>query len=139
MATSGSITIIETYNVHCCQTCGVSYALTSAFESRRRDDHKTFYCPNGHTQYYPQKNDVEKQRERAERLERQLANRDEDLRAAHAAQTAATKKLAAARGQLTKTKKRLANGVCPCCNRTFANLGRHMSGQHPDYAEASTK
>lgn len=42
---------------------------------------------------------------------------------------------AATKGQLTKTKKRIANGVCPCCNRSFANLERHMAGQHPDYPQ----
>lgn len=42
---------------------------------------------------------------------------------------------AATKGQLTKTRKRVAGGVCPCCNRSFVNLGRHMAGQHPDYAE----
>jgi hypothetical protein len=30
----------------------------------------------------------------------------------------------------------VANGVCPCCNRTFQNLARHMAGKHPDYEEA---
>ncbi len=44
------------------------------------------------------------------------------------------RKAAAARGQLTKTKKRIAKGICPCCNRSFVNLERHMTGQHPDYA-----
>jgi len=42
---------------------------------------------------------------------------------------------AAAKGQLTKTKRRVANGVCPCCNRTFADLSAHMHGQHPEYGE----
>lgn len=22
---------------------------------------------------------------------------------------------------------------CPCCNRTFQNLQRHMTSKHPDY------
>lgn len=26
-------------------------------------------------------------------------------------------------------------GVCPCCNRTFKNLARHMAGQHPGFTE----
>lgn len=30
-------------------------------------------------------------------------------------------------------KNRVANGVCPCCNRHFENLERHMKGQHPDF------
>lgn len=38
-----------------------------------------------------------------------------------------------ARGQLTKLKRRVSNGVCPCCNRSFADLHRHMTEKHPDY------
>jgi len=129
--TTGTIQIVETYNVHCCTECGVSYALTDAYEQRRREYHDNFYCPNGHAQHYPQKNAAEKERERGDRLERKLANRDEDLRAARAS-------LTATKGQLTKTRKRIANGVCPCCKRSFANLHRHMAGQHPDYAEAAS-
>ncbi len=36
---------------------------------------------------------------------------------------------------MTKVKKRAANGVCPCCNRTFSDLARHMKAKHPDFAE----
>lgn len=129
--TTGTLQIVETYNVHCCASCGVSYALTDAYETRRRDDHERFYCPNGHGQSYPQKNEAEKQRERAERLERQLANRDETLRIERASHSAT-------KGQLTKTRKRIAHGVCPCCKRSFANLERHMSGQHPEFAAGAS-
>ncbi len=38
------------------------------------------------------------------------------------------------KGQLVKVQKRVAHGVCPCCDRTFINLQRHMATKHPDYA-----
>jgi uncharacterized small protein (DUF1192 family) len=38
------------------------------------------------------------------------------------------------KGLFGRTKKRVAAGVCPCCNRTFENLARHMAGEHPGYA-----
>jgi hypothetical protein len=38
----------------------------------------------------------------------------------------------ATRGHLTRVKKRVQNGVCPKCNRTFQNLQRHMASQHGD-------
>lgn len=115
-----------------CYACGVLFAFPMTLREKLMEDHaRNFYCPNGHQQHYLGKTDAEKQRERAERLQRQLANRDEDLRSAHASNRAM-------RGQVTKLKKRVANGVCPCCNRSFANLQRHMSGQHPDYTEVTT-
>lgn len=38
------------------------------------------------------------------------------------------------KGALTKVKNRISKGVCPCCNRTFADLQRHMTTKHPKYA-----
>ena len=43
------------------------------------------------------------------------------------------RKLSASKGQMTKLKNRVKNGVCPCCNRTFVNLLRHMKSKHPEY------
>lgn len=45
--------------VKSCITCGVRFAVPSAFIEKRREDHKTFYCPNGHTMYYPHENKEE--------------------------------------------------------------------------------
>jgi hypothetical protein len=33
--------------------CGVTFAILDGFDVRRREDHGTFYCPNGHTMSYP--------------------------------------------------------------------------------------
>jgi hypothetical protein len=119
---------VELITEECC-ACGVLFAFPTTLRERLLADHsRNFYCPNGHSQRYLGKTEADKQRERAERLERQVANLDEDLRSAYASNRAI-------RGQVTKLKKRVANGVCPCCHRTFANLGRHMAGQHPHYAD----
>lgn len=39
------------------------------------------------------------------------------------------------RGAMASQKKRIANGVCPCCQRTFVNLHRHMTSKHPAFAK----
>ena len=39
----------------------------------------------------------------------------------------------ATKGQLTRARKRAANGVCPCCHRSFENVARHVAKQHPDF------
>ncbi len=44
----------------------------------------------------------------------------------------------AVKGHLTRTKKRIANGVCPCCQRSFENLHKHMKTQHPDFAQGES-
>lgn len=35
----------------------------------------------------------------------------------------------------TRTKNRIAKGVCPCCSRTFLDLQRHMQTKHPDFTK----
>lgn len=40
----------------------------------------------------------------------------------------------AQRVELARIRQRIANGVCPCCNRSFDNVRRHIASQHPDYA-----
>jgi hypothetical protein len=120
-----------TLELHECPVCGVPYGLTDGYEERRRHDHKTFYCPNGHTLSYDREN-------REEKLKRQLEQTSSQLARTQSSLETSRRSKAAIKGQLTKTKRRVANGVCPCCNRTFADLAAHMHGQHPEYGEASS-
>lgn len=131
--------IVEVLVVEHCCSCGVAFGMTRDFYNRRQEDGQLFYCPAGHNQYYT----------RREKLEAQLKELKGELREAHAdvrywneqaeeqALRAATAKrqAAAARGQVTKIKKRVGNGYCPCCSRMFVNLGRHMAAKHPDYQD----
>jgi hypothetical protein len=111
-----------------CHDCGVAYGLGAEFLKRRREDQRTFYCPNGHGAYFPEPKITEADRLR-EQLEaaRSLAQRERTRR------ELAERQRSAAKGQVTKIKRRIAHGVCPCCNRSFADLARHMAGQHPDF------
>lgn len=42
-----------------CAQCGVVFGLPDHLEEARRDDHETFYCPNGHSLVFssPSKNE----------------------------------------------------------------------------------
>lgn len=44
------------------------------------------------------------------------------------------RRLSATQGVVTRIKNRVGKGVCPCCNRYFANVHRHMANQHPEFA-----
>lgn len=137
---SRTITDTITYTTTSCCVCGVLFALTSEYENARRRDHKDFYCPNGHPLAFNGPSEAEKRAQRAEEeAERFRRERDaETVRAEFwAKEHKATKQeLTTTKGQLTKTKKRLAGGVCPCCNRSFVSLAKHMASQHPDYQES---
>jgi hypothetical protein len=118
-----------------CVNCGIAFAVPDWWIQARRDDGKDFWCPNGHRLHFGQ-NTLEQRLARAEQARdaarahaRAVQDQNDAERRAHAA----------TKGQLTKTRKRVAAGVCPCCNRSFQNLRRHMAGQHPDYATAGTQ
>lgn len=120
-----SLTFIEqqTLEAVTCANCGIMFAFPQRIMTERRRDHSSFYCPSGHSQHFPGKSDVERARERAEYSEKratQLACESASLR----------HQLHGTKGALVKVKKRISAGVCPCCNRTFSNLARHMATKH---------
>ena len=117
-----------------CADCGITFAVPDTWDKARRNDGKGFYCPNGHSLFYG-KTTLEKQLEAAKRHRDNLSAA---LTASQDQVVAERKAHATTKGKLTKTRKRVGNGVCPCCNRSFADLGRHMAGQHPDYADTNT-
>jgi aspartate/glutamate racemase len=110
-----------------CYSCGTTFGMESSFYQDRVRDHGEFYCPNGHRQHFIGETE-------AERLKRQLdaeRSRSEFFRRQSESER---RSKSAIKGQLTKTKNRIAKGVCPCCNRQFSDLHRHMETKHPDYA-----
>lgn len=106
--------------------CGIVYAVPAVWLEARRRDHATFYCPNGHARHFPQKSDEERLRENLKWYERRLETET-------AEKEAARRSLAATRGVLTRTKNRIAAGTCPCCNKEFKVLAKHMAAKHPEY------
>jgi len=118
-----------------CAGCGIDFGIGQDFERRRREDHGTFYCPNGHSNVYDHETEAENLRFQNERLRAQAktARENEQFhreRAAHERRSAA-----AVRGHLTRLRNRISNGVCPCCQRSFENVRNHIKGQHPAFAE----
>lgn len=134
MSTSINVQTTTTFIVHECARCGVSFGITKRYDDERREARATFYCPNGHTLSFSGKSETEKLREQldAEKTRAEFWRNERDRNAQRA--DAADRRAAAARGQVTKLKNRAAAGVCPCCNRSFVQLERHMSTKHPGFA-----
>jgi hypothetical protein len=119
-----------------CPVCGVVYGLSEEFRQRAQDAGERkwgWYCTNGHSLAYPGKSADDLERER---LADELARTKTSLLNERDIRETVERSRAAIKGELTKTKKRVAKGVCPCCNRHFANVQRHMEGQHPDYIDS---
>lgn len=108
-----------------CCNCGVLFGIPSDFRDDVRRTKQTFYCPNGHGQSYTKSTyeiEIEKLKRDKEQLEGSLSN-------VVAGKIQLEKQLKKSNREL----KRVKNGVCPCCNRSFQNLHNHIKNQHPEY------
>lgn len=122
-----------------CPNCGVLFGIPPGFEYRRRADGRLFYCPNGHSMSYGKgeadklREQIEEERRKRQIAEQQIARWQDYENEARTARKLAERKAAAAKGQVTRLKNRARAGLCPCCNRSFVNLQRHMGTKHPGF------
>lgn len=126
-------TLIESVHTH----CGHIIYLPSVRIKMLQRTHEHFYCTVcSKLQYWTDKSDIEKLKATLVTIidQRDTARRMTNEQRAKVKQK--TRQLAAQKGVTTRIKNRIANGVCPCCQRTFKNLARHMKGQHPNYRDA---
>ncbi len=102
-----------------CIQCGIEFAFAEARWQRMKELHEYFYCPNGHQQGYQDKTEADKLREQllSEQKRTRIAAQERD----------------AARAERDRLQRRVKRGVCPCCNRSFTALSRHMATKHPNY------
>lgn len=110
-----------------CGQCGVLFALPLAMVEARESDGYRFYCPNGHPRVF--RDSIEKRLQRELEAERNKAARimaDRDQIKAS---------LRAQKGIVTKMRKRMAEGVCPCCQQSFRDLAEHMLVKHPGFVK----
>ena len=54
-----------------CGTCGITYAVSEAYDETLRKNHKMFWCPRGCERYYAAENEEE-------RLRRELSEAQEE-------------------------------------------------------------
>lgn len=116
--------------VVCCCQCAVEFGLPEGLHDGRREDQGMFYCPNGHSQYFPRGGGKDG---RIKRLEKELETRNRELNFQRNMRRATENSNRGLRGVATRKKRelsRVSKGVCPKCNRSFQNLRRHMECKH---------
>lgn len=122
-----------------CSRCKERFALNDETEATLRKSSATFHCPWGHQQHFPLgPTETDLLRKERDTLKQQAARLEDERRRQRERAEAAERSAAAYRGVATRTRNRVSKGICPCCNRTFANLANHMKGQHPGYNDAAT-
>lgn len=124
---------VRMHTVSC--SCGGVYAITEGRRAHAEQHGESWTCPYCRSGWgYHGRGTVQQLRkqletEQAARARAQERARENEVRAEHERRRAMGFK-----GALTKVKKRVGKGVCPCCNRTFTNLHDHMTKQHPTWA-----
>ena len=119
-----------------CWKCGVVWGMTQDLTERRRSDGLNVYCPNGHYGTFGE-SEEDKLKKQVERERRLRVETENNLYVEKEYSKNLRNQKRAMKGASTKLKKRIAAGVCPCCNRTFQNVARHMNNKHPGYTKVS--
>lgn len=114
------------YEIVSCYACGTTIAIESSLYAALLENKKLFWCPQGHEQHFTGKNLKEQLAETKAQLESEKKKREWAEQSARAEKERADRALAAKK----RLRKRVKNGVCPDCNRTFQNLQRHMATKH---------
>ena len=130
-----TIETVLTIESHTCGECGVVFGMTPKFKESRKNDHRTWYCPNGHQRAFTGKSESEKLSEQVAQMRRYNANANAALTSARDQLDASERSRAALRGHLTRARNKIASGVCPvgACRRHFDNVQEHIASEHPKW------
>jgi hypothetical protein len=121
-----------------CWVCYMPFAIPEKMYTDKKACGGSFYCPKGcHLgmgvgEIQKLKDELAREKQAREQEKARLDSRVNSLRDDR---DAALRREAAQKGAKTRIKNRVANGVCPCCNRSFQNLHNHMKNQHPTFAQ----
>ena|ERR1035438_9978683 len=130
------LTYTTTLSKLTCGECHVPFAIPADLHDRVKATGALFYCPNGHKIRYSE-TENDRLKAKAEREERWRKEAETRVTHERDQRQAAERRVSAYKGQVTKIKKRIGNGFCPCCQRHFTNVERHMASKHPGYAESA--
>ena len=115
--------------VHTCW-CGIRHAIPSSLSRQATHNGRAVHCPLGH-EWVKKETEAERLKKK---LQRERADHDQSWAAWRDEKQSLKNQIRSQKAAKTRIKNRVAAGVCPCCNRTFQNLHRHMQSQHPDFA-----
>jgi hypothetical protein len=124
----------ELTTIHC-GCCGGIYAINERYRQLKYERGEGWHCPYCKAQWgYFSNGENAMLKKQIEERDRIIARKNACLDQANAEIRDKTRQVIAQKSAKTRIKNRIANGICPCCKRHFANLERHMKNQHGDYA-----
>jgi len=129
-----TIEYTERLNVTRCW-CGIALAIPENLYRNAHERGTHVYCPIGH-EFWWFETEADRQCRRAEEAEGAARRAHERAQAEADLRADTERRLSAQKGATTKARKRAAAALCPCCNRSFVQLRRHLATKHPDYNPA---
>jgi hypothetical protein len=125
-----------TVNAGACYRCkAIIWLPDELYAAAHHSPSISFWCPYGHEQHFCEgETQEQKLRRERDRLTQRLAEKDDAIAYQRGERERAERQLSATKGVVTRIKNRIGHGVCPCCNRTFGDLSKHMATKHPTYA-----
>jgi hypothetical protein len=125
----------EKHVVNQCGTCAVWHTVPEIIYDTYVREGGFWSCPNGHKRGFRKgTEEVERDKIRRERdqLKQDAARLNEEL-------ATERKRAEDAERKTVQMRRRAAAGVCPCCNRTFLNVQRHMKTKHANVVPLEQK
>jgi Zn finger protein HypA/HybF involved in hydrogenase expression len=118
-----------------CGKCGGVYAITERFREEcfntKRGHWNCPYCQSSWT--YSGKTEAQQLRDELDNEKRKTQWAKGDASWARGEMHKAKRATIAQKAAKTRIKNRIAKGVCPCCNRYFADVHAHLHNEHPDF------
>ena len=105
-----------------CYSCGTPFGVEKQLMANLRENHNTFYCPNGHAQSYVGKSEAEKLREQLSREQTSLAI-ERNLRLE-------------AENKMNRLKSASAMVYALAASVPFQIFKKHMTCKHPKFSVA---
>jgi hypothetical protein len=106
------------------EDCYMDFAMPERFYRETKRTGITWYCPRGHSRVW--KGPTVEQELKAAKA--QTIHLEDQL-------SAAIRDAETTRQELLRDRQRFANGVCPCCQRSFQNVRRHVRTVHPELVD----
>lgn len=133
--------MIEPVDIGGCFRCKEPMWMARGTYETYRRNHQTFYCSHGHPQVFAEgkteeqklRDQLDEERRNRQRAEQAVAREADYRREAEEEAKRQRNRANGYKGHAARITKRAKAGVCPCCNRTFSQLARHMATQHPTF------
>lgn len=117
-----------------CGKCGGVYALTERYRVNQYENGGSWTCPYCQTWWgYTNNSENANLKQQVAQLQSAIEHKEALVSTLRKEKAGIERSRSAVRAAHTRTCNRVKNGVCPCCNRTFQNLMRHMHMEHPEY------